>query len=172
LAVLVFRRRTSALLCALIFCASALAQSDTDSKDPADVEMEREVRQLLGAIEKISGYPMPPSLPKIFVIAQHQLESKLCDRPCNATAAYFPREGIYLAGHLVPLRDISARAALVHELVHFLQQGHAKFAHLAGCRRELEKEREAFEIQNIYLAHVGEQQRVPFFEGIYECSNK
>ncbi|MEQ1879708.1 MAG: hypothetical protein ABL878_01910 [Burkholderiales bacterium] len=134
--------------------------------------MAVEVGQLLEIIVKISDYPMPPSLPTIFVIPQHQLESKLCDQPCNATAAYFPREGIYLAGHLVPLRDTSARAALVHELVHFLQQGHTKFAHIAGCRREMEKEREAFEIQNAYLAHMGKQEMVMFLEGIYECSGR
>jgi hypothetical protein len=168
----VFFLRSIAPLYALIFSAIASAQTPAVLADPADLEMEREVRQLLETIETISGYPFPPLLPSIFVIPQHRLESKLCDRPCNATAAYFPHEGIYLAGHLVPLRDASARSALVHELVHFLQQGHAKFAHLVGCRREMEKEREAFEIQNFYLAHVGEQQRVPFFEGIYGCSNK
>jgi hypothetical protein len=164
-----FLRRTSVLLCALTFCTSAVAQSDTDSNDPADLEMEREVRQLLGAIEKISGYPVPPVLPAIFVTPQHQLEFKLCDRPCNASAAYFPREGIYLAGHLVPLRKTSDRAALVHELVHFLQQGHSKFAQLAGCDRERAKEKEAFDIQNAYSASMGSLERAEYYAGVYEC---
>ena len=156
----------------LIFCACAGAQSPENSEHPADSAMKVEVGDLLETIGKISDYSIPHSPPPVFVISQHQLESKLCDLPCNATAAYFPREGIYLAGHLVPLRDISAQAALVHELVHFLQQGHAKFAHFAGCGREMEKEREAFEIQNAYFAHMGKQKRVTFFEGIYECSNR
>lgn len=134
--------------------------------------MESEVRQLLGVIEYISGYSIPQSLPPVFVVPQHRLESKLCDLPCNAMAAYFPHEGIYLAGHLVPLREISDRAALVHELVHFLQQGHPKFARLEGCERERAKEREAFTIQNAYFAAAGSRERAEFYEGVYQCDDK
>mgnify|MGYP001492488480 CR=1 FL=1 len=155
----------------LFSSATALSQSPGGA-DPAQADMEAEVRQLLETIAGLSGYAMPEALPEIFVMPQHALESKLCDLPCNATAAYFPREGIYLAGHLVPLRAVADRAALVHELVHFLQQGHAKFKKLAGCEREIAKEREAFEIQNAYLTTMGSRERVQFFEGVYECKDE
>jgi hypothetical protein len=63
------------------------------------------------------------------------------------------------------------RAALLHELVHYLQQGHPKFAHMAPCERERAKEQEAYAIQNTYLALIGSQQRVVFYDGEFDCDS-
>ena len=160
------------LVAGFLFSFSLTLAQSSGEADPAQADMESEVRQLLEAITRLSGYRMPDSLPRVFVVPQYALESKLCELPCNATAAYFPREGIYLAGHMVPFRIVSDRAVLVHELVHFLQQGHPTFAELTGCEREHAKEREAFTIQNAYLAAMGSRERVQFFEGVYACEDK
>jgi hypothetical protein len=76
---------------------------------------------------------------------------------------------IYLSGNLDPVRETRDRAALLHELVHYLQQGHAKFAHLSGCARERAKEAEAYAIQNAYLEARDSPERVVFYDGEFDC---
>lgn len=142
-----------------------------DSSTVAD-DLAPLIRSLLAAIETLSDYRAPDALPPLFQVPQHLLEAKVCDEPCDVSAAYVPREGIYLAGNLDPVHEPLDRAALVHELVHYLQQGHPKFAHLAGCERERAKEQEAYAIQNAYLASIGSNKRVTFFDGDFDCSGR
>jgi hypothetical protein len=157
------------LWCAGIGVASPpLAWADAERESRGQLP-EPEIWALLAEIERLSDYRATGSLPPVYVVPQHAIEAKVCDLPCNVTAAYLPRKGIYLSGHLVPLREASDRAALVHELVHHLQQGHAKFAHLSGCERERAKEAEAYAIQNAYLEAVGSRKRVVFHDGEFEC---
>ena len=132
-------------------------------------DLETVTRQLLVAIETLSDYRAPGDLPPVFQVPQHVLEAKVCDQPCNVAAAYVPREGIYLAANLDPIREPLDRAALLHELVHYLQQGHAKYAHLSGCRRERAKEQEAYAIQNAYLASLKIGRAVTFYDGEFDC---
>jgi hypothetical protein len=153
----VHRSRRSALP-ALLCCVglgitAALAQPHAESEPESDTQLlEPVVRELFGQIERLSDYRATPTLPPIYVVPQHLIEAKVCDEPCNVTAAYVPREGIYLSGNLDPVRETRDRAVLLHELVHYLQQGHPRFAHLTGCARERAKETEAYAIQNAYLA--------------------
>ena len=150
------------IACSCAFAAvAAFAQTSED--------LETVVRQLFATIETLSDYRAPRDLPAIFQVPQHVLEAKVCDQPCNVSAAYVPREGIYLAANLDPIREPLDRAALLHELVHALQQGHAKFAHLSGCRRERAKEQEAYAIQNAYFAALGIERRVTFFDSEFDC---
>ena len=86
-------------------------------------------------------------------------------------AAYLPREGIYLSANLDPVRDPLDRSALLHELVHYLQQGHAKFEGMEACARERAKEQEAYAIQNAYLASVGSAERVVFYDD-FDCGDE
>jgi hypothetical protein len=132
-------------------------------------DLETVTRQLLATIETLSDYRAPGDLPPVFQVPQHVLEAKVCDQPCNVAAAYVPREGIYLAANLDPIREPLDRAALLHELVHYLQQGHAKYAHLSGCRRERAKEQEAYAIQNAYLASLKIARAVTFYDGEFDC---
>jgi hypothetical protein len=108
-------------------------------------------------------------LPPVFQIHQNLLEAKICEEPCSVTAAYVPREGIYLAESLDPVHESRDRAALLHELVHYLQQGHPKFAQMDPCERERMKEQEAYAIQNAYLAMIGSPQRAVFYDGAFDC---
>ena len=148
--------------------AQTLARSDT----PSDVgDLESLTRLLLENIQALSDYRSSGALPPIFQLPQHAIELKVCDEPCNVSAAYIPREGIYLAANLDPVRDPSDRSALLHELVHYLQQGHPKFAGLSPCERERSKEQEAYAIQNAYLASIESKERVVFYAGDFDCED-
>jgi hypothetical protein len=146
-----------------LFAAATMAQGAAD--DDAALILE-----LMQAIEMLSDYHAPTVPPPLFFLSQSELEAKVCEQPCNVSAAYIPHQGIFLAGHLDPRRDPFDRAALLHELVHYLQQGHPKFAHLHGCDRERAKEREAYALQNAYLAKLHEARRVTFYENELDCS--
>jgi hypothetical protein len=147
----------------LLVNTSTFAQSVTP-------DLESVVRQLMHTIERLSDYRAAAEPPPVFQVPQHVLEAKVCDQPCNVSAAYIPREGIFLAGNLDPLREPLDRAALLHELVHYLQQGHPKFAHLSGCERERAKELEAYALQNAYLADLGLSRRVTLYDGELDCA--
>src|SRR5690349_21152236 len=125
--------------------AGALAQQLDGANAP---DLPWLARWLMHEVASLTDYRARDEPPPIFEVSQAVLEAKVCEQPCNVSAAYIPREGIYLAAHLDPLREPLDRAALLHELVHYLQQGHAKFAALSGCERERAKELEAYAIQN------------------------
>jgi hypothetical protein len=167
------------IVIALLICgfgASSVTTSAQDSTAPetpsATQELEPMIRALLHTIETLSDYRASETLPRVYQLPQLLLEAEVCDEPCNVTAAYVPREGIYLAENLDPEHDPVDRAALLHELVHYLQQGHPKFAHMAPCERERAKEQEAYAIQNTYLALIGSQQRVVFYDSEFECGDE
>jgi hypothetical protein len=126
------------------------------------------LRELFDAIESVSEYRAGGALPPVFQLPQYLIEERVCEEPCDVRAAYVPREGIYLAGNLEPLREPLDRAVLVHELVHYLQQGHPKFVGMAPCERERTKEVEAFAIQNAYLERLGIGERAVFYDN-FDC---
>ena len=149
--------------------APALGQALADSQPvPATEDLAPVVRALLAAIEALSDYRATGPLPAVFQLPQYRIEQKVCDAPCNVRAAYLPREGIYLSANLDPVRDPLDRSALLHELVHYLQQGHAKFERMDACERERAKEQEAYAIQNAYLATIGNRERVVFYDD-FDC---
>jgi hypothetical protein len=150
-----------------------LAQDATRSRAVSvSAELEPITRALLRTIESLSDYRAPEALPPVFQMHQSLLEAKICEEPCSVTAAYIPREGIYLAESLDPVHEPRDRAALLHELVHYLQQGHPKFAQMAPCERERMKEQEAYAIQNAYLAMIGSPQRAVFYDGEFDCDSE
>ena len=168
------------LAAVLLACAAAAwdqhatgAGQAQDATDPEAVsELDALMQSLFASIAALSDYGVPARLPRVFHLPQLALEARICDEPCNVTAAYLPREGIFLSENLDPIRDPLDRAALVHELVHYLQQGHPKFAGLAPCVRERTKEQEAYAIHNAYLAAIRSTQRVVFYEGDFECDGE
>src|SRR5207244_1942967 len=132
-------------------------------------ELEATIRSLLHAIETLSDYRASEALPPVFQLRQNLIEARVCEDPCNVTAAYVPREGIYFAENLDPVHEPRDRAALLHELVHYLQQGHPRFADMAPCEREKTKEKEAYAIQNAYLAMIGSPERAVFHAAALDC---
>ena len=132
--------------------------------------LEPVIRELLEAIAALTAYRAPPALPEVFELPQSQLEALVCEEPCNVFAAYLPGEGIVLSEHLDPARELRDRAALLHELVHALQQGHPRFAGMQPCERERAKEQEAYAVQNAYLARSGSAAQVVFYDGDFDCA--
>jgi hypothetical protein len=164
---------------ALLLCGISATSAPASAQGPAapgapssPQDLESVIRLLLGTIETLSNYRAAGAEPVVFQLPQHVIEAKVCDEPCNVSAAYIPREGIYLAGNLDPMREPLDRAALLHELVHYLQQGHPKFAGLPPCERERAKEEEAYAIQNTYLASIGSTKRVVFYPGDFDCGGE
>ena len=158
------RRRR--LLLATSIVAALLAPASSRGADDLDAKVEA----LLQAVEGLAGYAAAGRRPVVRMLPQHVIEERVCDEPCNVSAAYLPREDeIWLAGNLDPVHDPIAGAALLHELVHYLQQGHPRFAALRPCERDREKEREAYAVQNAYLAGIGRDERVVFYESEFDC---
>ena len=151
----------------------AQAQFSTDAKAVLITEdLEPVIHSLYATIEKLSDYRATKPLPPVYQLPQHLIEEKVCDEPCVVYAAYVPREGIYLAGNLDPVHEPLDRAALLHELVHYLQQGHPKFDDMQPCERERMKEQEAYAIQNAYLGMIGQAEHVVFYDGDFDCDRR
>ena len=55
-----------------------------------------------------------------------------------------------------PVNDVRARSVLLHEMVHYLQDLHGRFADSRPCVRFLLREREAYAVQNRYLGRYSE----------------
>jgi hypothetical protein len=170
---------TNKLIVVLLALMAALSSAALLAQDAAPsgavsvtADLEPSLRGLLRTIESLSDYRAPEALPPVFRLRQNLLEAWVCQDPCDVTAAYVPREGIYLADHLDPVHEPRDRAALLHELVHYLQQGHPKFKHMAPCEREKTKEQEAYAIQNAYLEMIGSRDRAVFYDGEFECSEE
>jgi len=164
------------LLALLLVCVdipTGSAQGSAPSEAiPVTQDLAPLIRSLFAAIEALSDYRAAGAMPPVFLLPQPALEAKICDEPCNVSAAYVPKEGIYLAGNLDPGREPLDRAALLHELVHYLQQDHPKFARMAPCERERAKEQEAYAIQNAYLAMIHRPERVVFYDGDFDCEGE
>jgi hypothetical protein len=131
-------------------CIALALVSTASFAQSADPDLDSLVNQLMSTIERMSNYRAASGPPPIFQVPQHVLEAKVCDQPCNVSAAYLPREGIFLAGNLDPMREPLDRAALLHELVHYFQQG----------------------LQNAYLADLGLSKRVTLYDGELDCAGQ
>jgi hypothetical protein len=113
------------------------------------------VDSLLNTISKLSNYKKPDSTPRISRVSRAEIERAICGRPCPVKAWHIPGEGIFLDDSLTPETDLTHRSILFHELVHFLQDLNAEGAWLPECDRWLYREKEAYQLQNQYLALIG-----------------
>lgn len=113
------------------------------------------VDSLLDTIAKLSNYKKPDSRPRISKVSRAEIERTICSGPCLVKAWHVPGEGIFLDDSLTPETDLTHRSILFHELVHFVQDLYAEGASLAECDRWLHREREAYRLQNEYLALIG-----------------
>ncbi|HZR03017.1 MAG TPA: hypothetical protein VFA81_07590 [Burkholderiales bacterium] len=138
---------------------------------PPAPELTAVMDDLLRAIESLTAYHSRPPLPPIHQLPQHEIEKRVCDEPCNVLAAYIPGDGIYLSAHLDPSKELYDRSVLLHELVHYLQQGHPKFSGMSPCKRERAKEEEAFAVQRAYLSSIGSPER-PVFQDDFDCGTR
>jgi len=128
------------------------------------------VTALLTWITAHTSYPMPDRLPAVAVVPHAYLEQLACGEKCPALGVYPDGNVVYIDAELQIETNVCARSVLLHELVHYLQQGHPKFAHMTPCARERAKEEEAYAIQNAYLAEIGSQERAVFYDSEFDCA--
>jgi hypothetical protein len=100
----------------------------------------------------ISGYTQPSTLPEVREIDHAAMSKLIChSRPlCPVLGAYLDTDIIYLAKGLEPVVHDNI---LVHEFVHWLQDHNGKH-NLKNCIDNSTREREAYRVQNTFIAEV------------------
>ncbi len=112
-----------------------------------DAALAQLVAKLLVSIHLLAGFELPAEPPEVVFVPQRDLQEAACDGPCEVYGWFPPGRIIYLDDRLDPIRDITARGILVHELVHYLQQESGTVLAGGGCSAWLERERQAYDIQ-------------------------
>lgn len=126
--------------------------------------------ELFSAIQLLSAYPAPSEMPVVRFVSPQVIQERFCNGPCRVRAAYHVDEGVYIDERLDVVHNAFDRSILVHELVHHAQFRSGLFdANLPECERVSRDEREAYEIQNRYLASVREMRRLPLPRVSFGC---
>jgi len=125
--------------------------------------------ELLNAIDHISKYAVPDTLPRVHRVPHKKIQELACGKECPALGAYKPGEGIYLDEALKPETNIFARSILLHELVHYVQDVSNELAGARECDRWYRREQEAYAIQKRFLMLVGSEHRVAY-SGATACT--
>ncbi len=113
------------------------------------------VDSLLDTIARMSNYRKPSIAPRVTKVSRAEIEHTICNGPCPVKAYHLPEAGIFMDANLTPETNLVHRSILLHELVHFLQEVNSEYASMDECGRWLEREREAYWLQNQYLAQIG-----------------
>src|SRR4030095_6258406 len=125
--------------------------------DRREIEsMPELVDSLLDTIARMSNYRKPDVAPRVSRVSRAEIERTICRGPCPVKAYHLPETGIFLDDKLNPETDLVHRSILLHELVHFLQEVNGEYASMDECGRWLEREREAYWLQNQYLSLIGD----------------
>lgn len=114
------------------------------------------VAKLLLSASTLSGYAPPAAPPRVSVVTERELRAVGCSGQCSANGLYSPGRGILISDRLDPAADVRARAVLLHEIVHYLQDLNGAFGDLPSCERYLAREREAYAVENRYLRRYGQ----------------
>jgi Domain of unknown function (DUF6647) len=128
--------------------------------------------ELFATIKLLSGYPIPAVLPEVHTLSQVEIQRRLCDsRPCRIKAYYHPDSGVVIDETLDVRNDPFDRSILLHELVHHLQKTSGKYEVVRNlCNRRNSEEREAYEIQNTFLAYVHAPRRALAMSWTGKCA--
>lgn len=133
------------------------AQSEPIENDlrPVVIELHSSMPSLLAWASNLSGYPLPEQVPRIYYRPRTFFVTQVCGgNACKAVGWYNDQNVIYLdEKYRYKDQDDFANSLLLHELVHFLQHVSGKFDSLS-CVDSLAREREAYAVQNDYLANV------------------
>jgi hypothetical protein len=125
--------------------------------DRSEIEsMPELVDSLLDTIARMSNYRKPDIAPRVSKVSRAEIERTVCRGACPVKAYHLPEGGIFLDDNLNPETDLVHRSILLHELVHFLQEVNGQYASMDECGRWLEREREAYWLQNQYLSLIGD----------------
>ena len=127
---------------------------------------------LLSALDQLSKYPRPSTLPELHRLPSSELQKLICGGPCAALAVYRPGEGIFLDEKLKPEIRLFDRSVLLHELVHYLQDLNNQHADMKPCSRWYHREQEAYAIQKNFLIIVGSPVRVGYSAHKSTCDDE
>ena len=131
------------------------------------------VAELLTTVHLLSGYPAVSIQPEIHRLPQAVIAEKVCHKPCGVRAYYRPDWGILLDESLNVQTDSFDRSILLHELVHHVQAARGRFDAMPGaCDRWNAAEREAYALQNLYLAGVNSARHVAMSGWVARCDGK
>lgn len=107
--------------------------------------------ELIAVLTGYAAFTLSDEVPAVTFVSQDVIAEKVCGRPCPVFAVFEPEQGILLDERLDPVGDLNARSILLHELVHFAQwQTTGTMA--KGCAEWLKREREAYQVQFLWLA--------------------
>jgi len=124
--------------------------------------LDQVVKQLTVAINRLSHHRPPKAAPTIHRISHAELESYVCETNCAIKAWYKPGEGIFLDESLQPETNTFDRSILLHELVHYFQDSSGYYRDASPCDRWLQRELDAYDVQNRYLGAIGSPRRVAY----------
>lgn len=123
-------------------------------------ELSSIVAELWIAIHQLAGYPVPERDPPVQLVALATLQQMVCGQPCPVRGVFIPGKGVFVDEQRDLRSDVFSRSVLLHELVHHAQDLSGRFAHAGSpCRQRQAKEREAYAIQQRYLAQMGVARR-------------
>lgn len=134
---------------------------------------EHLLRELSAWLSVQGGLPAVQRVPKVAILDLQGLASRLCPQsPADCAgimAAYDAPNHTIILRDFLDMRRASDRSFLVHELVHAAQHQQQGPGFQARCSDVVSSEREAYQVQNRYLAAQGQAQRVGQMVGRMTC---
>ncbi len=116
--------------------------------------MTEMVKALLSWAVMASHYPQPAEPPRVeFKPHAFFVENACLGRPCNALGWYDDQGVVYLDERIRNADTPASRGIWIHEFVHYLQHKSGKYV-TQECRDQVAREKEAYAIQNQYLART------------------
>ena len=160
-------RANTGMYSTYVAASDSIVHDSAFDTDPAD--LDRLVKQLTRAIDRLARYHVSKAPPRIYRIPHAELENYVCGTNCKIQAWYKPGDGIFLDESLEPETNLFHRSILLHEMVHYFQDMAGEYATMSPCDRWLHRELDAYAIQNRYLGTIGHPSRVAYSGD--NCSN-
>lgn len=117
-------------------------------------------------------YTPPPDCPKIEFVPASEIRRYICPgRECPTVGLYIYGQDRLLVKNGRGVDDLTTRSIIVHELVHFLQDG-AGETRDRSCEATILRERVAFWAQEQYLRKNGIDARLEHNLQFYRCDEE
>lgn len=142
--------------------ASAMERVVVDVERVTSAMDAAEARDYVAIASRLGAFAMPDETPKIERLATEEIERVICrGQRCGAVAFFDDRtKTVYVDDRLDLSQNLAARSFVVHEVVHFLHLQAGKLSPDMTCEARLNLEKEAYEVQNAFLAQNGSIERI------------
>ena len=118
------------------------------------MDMQTTIAVVLAWAVQLSGYDGPETPPAVEFKPHSFFVKHACGgRDCDAMGWYNDRGVVYVDERLRNQDTVFTRSLLVHEFVHYLQDLSGKFD-TDACADQIQREREAYAYQRMYVAEV------------------